>query len=140
MFRLYKQVVTGILLLQSTLKKKNKNACLFIQDDVSRVMRKPAFYICKNQHFTYANREADQRLCFATQIYFINPKFQASNHLLKLYSLVCVGPGRKPERWFSHDAAHMISSADKLLKYIRRFLSGFTLCQNINNKFEHHNS
>ena len=36
-------------------------------------------------------------------------KFQASSHLLKLYSLDCVGPSRKPERWFSHDAAHILS-------------------------------
>ena len=39
---------------------------------------------------------------FATQIvqslYYLNPKFQASNHLLSQYSLVCVGPGRKPQR------------------------------------------
>ena len=39
---------------------------------------------------------------FATRIvqslYFLNPKFQASRHLLWLYSLVCVGPGRKPRR------------------------------------------
>ena len=39
---------------------------------------------------------------FATLIvqslYFLNPKFQVSSHLLWLYSLVCVGPGRKPRR------------------------------------------
>ena len=39
---------------------------------------------------------------FNTQIvqslYFLNPKFQASSHLMSLYSLVCVGPGRKPRR------------------------------------------
>ena len=39
---------------------------------------------------------------FATQIvqflYYLNPKFQASSHLLRLYSSVCVGPGRKPRR------------------------------------------
>ena len=39
---------------------------------------------------------------FATRIvqslYFLNPKFQASSHLLWLYSLVCIGPGRKPRR------------------------------------------
>ena len=50
---------------------------------------------------------------FATQIvqslYFLNPKFQASRHLLWLYSPVCVGPGRKPECWFSHDAAHIVA-------------------------------
>ena len=39
---------------------------------------------------------------FAIQIvqslYYLNTKFQASSHLLWLYSPVCVGPGRKPER------------------------------------------
>ena len=33
-----------------------------------------------------------QSLCF------LSPKFQASSHLLWLYSPVCVGPGRKPRR------------------------------------------
>ena len=27
---------------------------------------------------------------------YLNPKFQASSHLLWLYSTICVGPGRKP--------------------------------------------
>ena len=39
---------------------------------------------------------------FATQIvqsiYYLNPKFQGSSHLLWLYSPLCVGPGRKPRR------------------------------------------
>ena len=39
---------------------------------------------------------------FATRIvqslFFLNAKFQASSHYLWLYSLVCVGPGRKPRR------------------------------------------
>ena len=39
---------------------------------------------------------------FATLIvqslYFLNPEFQASSHLLWLYSSVCVRPGRKPRR------------------------------------------
>ena len=66
-------------------------------------MRKPAFCICENN-------DADQLrgvtaklisvFVFATRIvqslYFLNPKFQASCHLLRLYSLDCVGPGRKP--------------------------------------------
>ena len=51
---------------------------------MSHVMRKPAFCICKN-------KDADQ-------LYFLNPKFQASNHLLWLYSQVCVGPGLKARR------------------------------------------
>ena len=39
---------------------------------------------------------------FGTQIvqsfYFLNPKFQASSHLLWVYSPVCIGPGQKPRR------------------------------------------
>ena len=31
-------------------------------------------------------------------LFYLNPKFQASSHLLWLYSPVCVGPGRKPQR------------------------------------------
>ena len=31
-------------------------------------------------------------------LYYLNPKFQASSHLLWLFSPVCVGPGRKPRR------------------------------------------
>ena len=34
-------------------------------------------------------------------ITFLNPEFQASNHVLSQYSLVCVGPGRKPLRQLS---------------------------------------
>ena len=29
-------------------------------------------------------------------LYYLNPKFQASSHLLWLYSPVCVRPGQKP--------------------------------------------
>ena len=55
---------------------------------------------------------------FATQIvqslFFQRPKFPASSHLLCLYSLVCVGPGRKnPEDRFSQVAAHInLESSD----------------------------
>ena len=50
-----------------------------------------------------SNCTADQRLCFhytdsTIPVFFPNPKFQASSHLLWLYSPVCVGPGRKPLR------------------------------------------
>ena len=41
-------------------------------------------------------------LVFATWIvqslFYLNPKFQAFSHLLWVYSLVCVRPGRKPRR------------------------------------------
>ena len=76
-------------------------------------MRKPAFCICENKDADQlrSNHEADQCLCFrliVQSLYFLNPKFQASSHLLQLYSLVCVGPGRKPECWFSRDAAQIL--------------------------------
>ena len=67
-------------------------------------MRKPAFCICENKDADQlrGNREADQRLCFATWIvqslFYLNPKFHSSSHLVWLYSPVCVGPGRKPRR------------------------------------------
>ena len=54
-------------------------------------------------------------------VYFLNPKFQASSHLLYLYSLVCVGPGRKPERLFSHDAAHIIMACVQTTKSDQSF-------------------
>ena len=44
--------------------------------------------------------EADHTYVFAVRIvqflYFLIPKFPASNHLLCLYNPVCVGPGRNP--------------------------------------------
>ena len=69
-------------------------------------MRKPDFCIFKNKGADQlrGNHAADQRLCFryidkiVQSLYFLNPKFQASNHLLWLYSLVFVRPGQKPGR------------------------------------------
>ena len=74
--------------------------------NMSRVVRKPVYCICENKDADQlrGNREADQRLCFrymdstVLSLYFQNSKFQASSHLLWLYRLVCVGPGRKPRR------------------------------------------
>ena len=31
-------------------------------------------------------------------LYFLSPKFPTSSHFLCMYSLVCVGPGRNPQR------------------------------------------
>ena len=62
-------------------------------------MRKPAFCICEN-------KDANQ-LVFATSIVQYT-KFQASSHLLCLYSPVYVGPGRKPIRpVFSQRGSYM---------------------------------
>ena len=72
---------------------------------MSRVVRKPDFCICENKDADQlrSNCAADQRLCFrytdsTLSLYYLNPKFQASSHLLWLYSPVCVRPGRKPRR------------------------------------------
>ena len=66
-------------------------------------MRKPVFCMCENKDADQlrGNREADQRLCFRYTDGTI-PLL-----LLWLYSVVCVGPGRKPEDWFSHNEAHL---------------------------------
>ena len=61
-------------------------------------MRKPTFCICENKGADQlrSNCEADHTFVFATWIvqflYFLNPKFPASSHLLCLYSTVCVRP------------------------------------------------
>ena len=91
---------------------------------------KPAFCICENKDADQlrGNREADQRLFFATQIvqflYFLNPNFKASSHFLWQYSPVCVGPCRKPrrpvfsergsnERGYKHVTTMPLQSAEK---------------------------
>ena len=66
------------------------------------------------------NKDADQlavtakliiAFVFATRIvqllFYLNPKFQASSSFLCLYRPVCVGPVRKPNCSFSHEAAHL---------------------------------
>ena len=58
---------------------------------------------------------------FATWIvqslFYLNPKFQASSHLLWLYSPVCVGSGRKHRRSvFSQRGAFIKANLDYLYK------------------------
>ena len=70
---------------------------------MSCVMGKQIICICENKGADQlcGIQTADQRLCFryiVQSLYYLNPKFQASSHLLWLNSPVCVGPGRKPRR------------------------------------------
>ena len=71
---------------------------------MSRVVRKPAFcYVKTKTQISFAVIvKLISAFVFATWIvqsrFCLNAKFQASSHLLWLYSLVCVGPGRKPRR------------------------------------------
>ena len=93
--------------IQEIVKLKMYLTFLIIrQNYLSPVMRKPAFCICENKGTDqlHGNRAAHQRLCFTAYtaqslaFCFLNPKFQASSHLLWFYSLVCVEPGQKPQR------------------------------------------
>ena len=86
------------------------------------VMRKPFFCICEN-------KDADQLISafvFATRIVqplnFLNTKFQASSHLVWSYSLVCDGPGRKPQRpVFSQRGSYMSGTCSReIIKLCRR--------------------
>ena len=77
-------------------------------------MRKPAFCICENKGADQllCNCEADHAFVFATRIvqflYSLNLEFPASNYILCLYSLLCVGPVWKPHCLFSHDTDQML--------------------------------
>ena len=71
----------------------------------SLVVRKPFFFAyakTKTQISFAVTAKLISTFVFATQIvqslYFPYTKFQASSHLVWLYSLGCVGPGRKPRR------------------------------------------
>ena len=76
-------------------------------------MRKPMFCICENKDADQlrGNPEAYQRHCFRyldSTIHLLS-KYESSS--LQPSSVAvqpgCVGPGQKPECWFSHDAAHL---------------------------------
>ena len=65
---------------------------------------------------------------FATWIvqflFYLNPKFQASSHLLWLHSPVCVGPGRKPRRpVFSERGSYNKISITHLCNILRFFIA-----------------
>ena len=80
---------------------------------MSLVMRIPAFCVCENKDADQlrCDRELISAFVFATRIvhsfFFLDTKFQASSHLMWLYSLVCVGHGWKPRRpVFSQQASY----------------------------------
>ena len=78
-------------------------------------MRKPFFFFAYAKTKTQISFAVTAKLIsafvFATQIvqslYFLKLKFQASSHLLWLYSTVCVRPGGNPEDRFSQNEAHI---------------------------------
>ena len=86
---------------------------------------KTGFCLCENKDADElrGNREAvtaklisafDFAKRIVQSLYFLNTEFQASSHLLWLYSPVCVGPGRKPRRpVFSERGSYYV--ADQLI-------------------------
>ena len=86
-------------------------------------MRKSTFFITKTKaQISFAvTAKLISAFVFATWIvqflYFLNP---TSNHLLYLYSSVCVGPVPKLHCWFSHDVTHfiMICSTLMILRHV----------------------
>ena len=72
---------------------------------LSRVVRKPFFfaYATTKMQISFAiTAKLISAFVFATWIvqslFYLNPKFKASRHLVWSYSPDCVGPGRKPRR------------------------------------------
>ena len=77
---------------------------------VSRLMRKPTIGICENKGADQlrGNSEADQRLCFRYTDSTIPLLPKIRNFVLLLCSPLCVGPCRKQQCWFSHEAAQLL--------------------------------
>ena len=86
--------------------------CIITPEGPHNVDKLHMSLVMKNRIFAYAKTKTQisfavtakliSAFTFATRIvqflFYLNPKFQASSHLLWLYSPVCVGPGRKPRR------------------------------------------
>ena len=68
----------------------------FLMAHMSRVKRKPFILHTRNQRCRSALRYPLTQI--VQSFFFINPKLQASRHILQLYSPVCVRPGQKPRR------------------------------------------
>ena len=56
-------------------------------------------------------------------LYFLNSKFQASSHLLWLYSPVCVRPGRKPRRPVFSERGSIKTPSNPILYTVKPVLS-----------------
>ena len=79
-------------------------------DDMSRIMRKPAFCICENKDTDQlrSNREADQRLCFRYMDSTIPLLFEPLAILCGCTARFVLDLVGKPEDRFSRVAAHII--------------------------------
>ena len=101
------KVITEMITFLKLLSAKYLN-------EVSRIMRKPTFYICENKDTFQlrGNRKADQRLCF----HYIDSTIPllSKSEISSLWpSSVAVQPGlcqtrSETECLFSHDAAQLL--------------------------------
>ena len=79
------------------------------------IMRKPAFCICENKGADQlrVNCAPDQHLCFRCKVkslFFLNPRFHVSIHLLVLHSRFVLWPGRKLRRQvFSRRSSNILA-------------------------------
>ena len=99
--------------------------------NMSLDMRKPTTCIYENKgadhHQLRGNAKLISVFVIATRIvpflYFLNPKFPASSHLLCLYNSVCVRPVRKSHCWFSDSAAYYVAKSPVCIciSYDRKF-------------------
>ena len=98
----------------------------------NRIAPSPRYAKTKTQISFAVTAKLISAFVFATQIvqflYFLNPKFQASSHLLYLYSLICVRPGLKPECWFSHDTAHFLNTRYSFLGFFNCVNKACRIC------------
>ena len=107
---------------------------------MSHDIRKPTKCLGENKGADQlrGNREADQRLYFRYTSSTIPRllKYKASSHLLRLYILVCVGPGRNPDCWFSHAQAH-ITFSDKIsiIQFLSLTIPSITKAARLENAF-----
>ena len=65
-------------------------------------------------------------------VFFLNPNFQAPNHLLWLYSSVCFGPGRKPRRQVFSCRGSIYLRTNDLSRDVRKPTFWFPTCSDTN--------
>ena len=66
---------------------------------ISCILKKSGFCICENKGTGQLRSDPNRAAVSAPLLDLLyNPKFQAPSYLLRLYSLVFVGPGQKPKR------------------------------------------
>ena len=106
--RVYSTIHTEILV------EINTHAHMDLLQDLSSLVRKPAFFICKNKDTDQlcGDCEADQRFCFrymdSTIPLLSKSKISSLEPSSVADSSVCVGPVQKPCLWFSHEGAHIL--------------------------------